>query len=189
MNETESKLLELASMLKADAKDKVDKSEAPEVDCELIETETSIDDIDDLVNKNFDRVLTNKDYLILVGLDNKSIDVVASEHNVSLNYVKKLMRSGSGSDFLKTQAKQKMQTALDISSLTVARGVEEYQKMINNLFEKSQPELALSFMFGKLSMLEVQNMLFKQQQSSTETDDGNAIKSLFSSLLSDAVKK
>ena len=188
MNETESKLLELASMLKVDAKDKVDKSEAPEVDCELIETETSIDDIDDLVSKNFDRVLTNKDYLILVGLDNKSIDVVASEHNVSLNYVKKLMRSGSGSDFLKTQAKQKMQTALDISSLTIARGVEEYHKMVSDMFARGDSALALNFIFGKASLLEAQNMLFKQAQG-VEPDDGNAMKSLFSSLLSDAVKK
>ena len=190
MTETESKLLELATRLKADDGeiDKATGLNPSEVECELIESETTIEDIDDLVSNNFDRILTNKDYLILNGMNNKSIDVVANENGVSINYVKKLMRSSSGSEFLKNNAKQRMQTAMDVASLSVAQGVFEYQKMINNLFEKSETNLALSFLFGKMSLLEVQNMLYKQQENK-EQDDSGAMKSLFTSLLSDAVKK
>ena len=182
LNATDSKLLELANMLKSDS-----SKDLTEPECEIVEEESE-EDIEDLITKNFDRVLTNKDYLILVGLNNKSLEIVAQEHSVSVNYIKKLMRSNSGSEFLKTQAKQKMQTALDISSLTIARGVEEYHKMVSDMFARGDSALALNFIFGKASLLEAQNMLHKQQQGVTE-DDGNAMKSLFSSLLSDAVKK
>ena len=182
MNETENKLLELANKIKAENK-------SPEPTCvesELVE-ETTIDDIEDLVTKNFDRVLTNKDYLILVGLDTKGIDSVASEHGVSVNYIKKLMRSSVGNEFLKAQAKMKTEQALSISSLTVANGVLEYQKMIAGLFEKQETALALSYLFGRSSMLDVMESLNKQQQGVVE-DDSQQMRSLFSSLLSDNVK-
>ena len=190
MTETESKLLELATRLKADDGeiDKATGLNPSDVECELIESETTIEDIDDLVSNNFDRILTNKDYLILNGMNNKSIDVVANENGVSINYVKKLMRSSSGSEFLKNNAKQRMQTAMDISSLAVAEGVLHYQKYVNDLFARGEINLGISFLFGKSSLLEIQNQLHKQQQGVVE-DDSGAMKSLFTSLLSDAVKK
>ena len=178
----EQRLLELAGMLKADTK----PSEPLEV--EVIEPETTMDDISDLVSKNFDRVLTNSDYLILVALDDKGIESVSAEHNVSVNYIKKLMRSNVGNEFLKSQAKQKSELALSIASVSVAEGVMKYSELVNKLFAEGKTELALSYLFGKQSLSEVQNTLHKQQAEIPE-DGSNEMKSLFTSLLSDAVKK
>lgn len=177
----EQKLLELANMLKTN-----DKPSEP-IEVEVIQ-ETTIDDIDDLVSKNFDRVLTNKDYLILVALDDKGIEAISSEQNVSVNYIKRLMRSTVGSEFLKTQAKQKSELALSLASVSVAEGVLKYSELVNKLFNEGKTELALSYLFGKQSLSEVQSMLHKQQAEVPE-DGTNEMKSLFTSLLSDAVKK
>lgn len=177
-NSTEQKLFQLTAGLVPDTKPQ---------EVEII-PQTEISDIDDLVAKNFDRILTNKDYLILVGLDDKGIESVAAEHGVSINYIKKLMRSNVGNDFLKAQAKQKSEIALSIASVSVAEGIMKYSQLVNDLFAKGETQLALSYLFGKQSLSEVQNTLHKQQ-AETPNDDNNEIKSLFTSLLSDTVKK
>lgn len=98
------------------------------------------------------------------------------------------MRSNVGNDFLKAQAKQKSEIALSIASVSVAEGIMKYSQLVNDLFAKGETQLALSYLFGKQSLSEVQNTLHKQQ-AETPNDDNNEIKSLFTSLLSDTVKK
>lgn len=178
----DAKLLELASSLKTTSET------SDTIPAEIIEEKITDEDISDLISKNYDRVLSNQDYLILVELDTKSIDVVALEYNVSVTYIKKLMRSNVGSEFLKQQAKQKSETALAIASISVAEGVMQYKKMIDDLFATGQTNLALSFLFGKASLAEVQNMLHKQQ-AEVVPDETNAMSNLFKNLLSDNIKK
>lgn len=177
---TERKLLELTSHLE------LETNQSNSIETEVI-LDSELDIIDDLVSKNFDRILTNKDYLILVALDNKGIESVASEYNVSISYIKKLMRSIVGSEFLKLQAKQKSETALAIASISVAEGMLKYSQLVNNLFEKGQTELALSYLFGKQSLSEVQNMLHKQQ-AELPNEDTNELKSLYTDLLSSNIR-
>ena len=180
-NNADDKLLQLASKLKAEK-----QIETPIETTVEEEYETTLEDIQDIVQKSFDRVLTTNDYLMLVALDSKSLEAVAVEFDVTPNYIKKLMRSNTGSEFLKDQAKQKSEYALSIATTTVAEGILHYQAMVNNLFKQGKTELALSYLFGKASLHETQQALHKQLTNQVEeSDDG--LKSLFSSLLVDKV--
>lgn len=172
-SDTEKKLLDIVGGLPSTEKD-----------LELIIEETiTQDDISDITSSSFSRVLTNTDYLILVDLSSgKGVDTLSDKYDVSKNYIKKLMRSKEGSELLKDQAKQKTEMALALSSSTVAEGLLRYQQYVDDLFAKGQTSLALSYLFGKQSLSEVQAALHKQMAGETP-DATDGLTSLFSSLL------
>ena len=139
------------------------------------------EDITDIVEKKFDRILSSTDYLILVDLGNNSgVEDLAEKYEVSQNYIKQLIRSKDGVEFLKVQAQKKAEISLAISTATVADGVLKYKALIDECFNNNQEQLGLSYLFGKLSFMEVQQMLSKNQPVEEEKD---GLKELFSGLM------
>ena len=139
------------------------------------------EDITDIVEKKFDRILSSTDYLILVDLGNNSgVEDLAEKYEVSQNYIKQLIRSKDGVEFLKVQAQKKAEISLAISTATVAEGVLKYKALIDECFNNNQEQLGLSYLFGKLSFMEVQQMLSKNQPVEEEKD---GLKELFSGLM------
>ena len=108
-------------------------------------------------------------------------DKVAEEFGVTKGYIRKLMRSADGSEFLKEQAKQKAEMSLAMSTSLVNEGLNLWKNHIGELMAKGQTELVLYNLFGKLSLSEVQSNLHKQQSAVPE-DNGNGLMNLFASI-------
>ena len=181
-NNTEDVLLSLVSELK-DSNPPLDQT----VITQSKKTPTTIEDINDLTKPNkaktYERNLTSTDFLILNSLsEGKSIEQVSLENDVTENYLKKLMRSDAGSNFLKEQSTQKSELALSMSTATVSNGVTAYNKLINDLLEEGKTSLGLQYLFGKMSLMEVQAMLHKQQQGTVDLEDADGLKNLFVSI-------
>lgn len=143
----------------------------------------TIEDIDDLTKPitgvQFQRTLNNTDFLVLSDLsEGKGLTTIANQHSVSESYIKKLMRSDAGNNFLQTQSKQKSELALALTTTAVANGVNKYVEMVDELFEKGNTSLGLNYLFGKMSLMEVQAMLHKQQEVATP-DETDSLKNLF----------
>ena len=175
MGEVENKLLQLTSSGNSS------KSVA-EVGAELpAEVNIRLDEIEDLTNRS-SKILSNLDYQILVAMTGiVGEDKVAEEFGVTKGYIRKLMRSADGSEFLKEQAKQKAEMSLAISTNMLHEGLNIWQNHIGELLAKGQTELVLYNLFGKLSLSEVQSGLHKQQSAVPE-DNGNSLINLFASI-------
>lgn len=181
-NNTEDVLLSLVSELK-DSNPPLDQTVITQSKKPL----TTIEDINDLTKPNkaktYERNLTSTDFLLLNSLsEGKSIEQVSLENDVTENYIKKLMRSDAGSNFLKEQSTQKSELALSMSTATVSNGVTAYNKLINDLLEEGKTSLGLQYLFGKMSLMEVQAMLHKQQQGTVDLEDADGLKNLFVSI-------
>lgn len=173
-SDTDKKLLDIASGL---SNSTTEETIVPEV--------ITFSDIQDIVTNNYNRMLTNQDYLILNEIaGGKGLENIAGRYDVSQSYIKKVMRSTQGAEFLKEQSRQKSELALAISTTTVAEGLLKYQQLIDDLFKKGQNELALSYLFGKQSFSEVQASLHKQLSEEDNTDK-NALSNLFATLMVD----
>lgn len=175
MGEIENKLLQLTSSGSSS------KSVA-EVGVELpAEVTIRLDEIEDLTNRS-SKILSNLDYQILVAMTGiVGEDKVAEEFGVTKGYIRKLMRSADGSEFLKEQAKQKAEMSLAVSTNMVNAGIQLWQNHIGELMQKGQTELVLYNLFGKASLHEVQAGLHKQQSAVPE-DNGNGLMQLFQSI-------
>ena len=175
MGEVENKLLQLTSSGSSS------KSVA-EVGVELpAEVAIRLDEIDDLTNRS-SKILSNLDYQILVAMTGiVGEDKVAEEFGVTKGYIRKLMRSADGSEFLKEQAKVKAEMSLAVSTNMLHEGLQLWQNHIGELLQKGQTELVLYNLFGKSSLSEVQGMLHKQQSAVPE-DNGNSLLNLFASI-------
>ena len=108
-------------------------------------------------------------------------DKVAEEFGVTKGYIRKLMRSADGSEFLKEQAKQKAEMSLAVSTNMVNAGIQLWQNHIGELMQKGQTEMALFHLFGKSSLSDIQASIHKQQ-SATPEDNGNSLLNLFASI-------
>ena len=175
MGEVENKLLQLTSSGSS-------SKSVTEVGVELpAEVTIRLDEIEDLTNRS-SKILSNLDYQILVAMTGiVGEDKVAEEFGVTKGYIRKLMRSADGSEFMKEQAKVKAEMSLNMSTLIMSNGLALWQQHIGGLLAKGQVEIALAHIFGKMSLSEVQNMLHKQQ-SSTPEDNGNGLMNLFASI-------
>lgn len=175
MGAVENKLLQLTSSGNSS------KSVA-EVGAELpAEVAIRLDEIEDLTNRS-SKILSNLDYQILVAMTGiVGEDKVAEEFGVTKGYIRKLMRSADGSEFLKEQAKQKAEMSLAMSTSLVNEGLNLWKNHIGELMAKGQTELVLYNLFGKLSLSEVQANLHKQQSAVPE-DNGNSLINLFASI-------
>lgn len=175
MGEVENKLLQLTSSGNSS------KSVA-EVGAELpAEVNIRLDEIEDLTNRS-SKILSNLDYQILVAMTGiVGEDKVAEEFGVTKGYIRKLMRSADGSEFLKEQAKAKAEMSLAISTNMLHEGLNIWQNHIGELLQKGQTELVLYNLFGKQSLSEVQANLHKQQSAVPE-DNGNSLINLFASI-------
>ena len=174
MGEVENKLLNLTSSVSAVSYD-------AEVVEEVKSSFVSLNEIDDLIGKG-GKNLTNLDYQILVAMSGiNSEDNVAEEYGVTKGYIRKLLRSPEGNDFMKEQAKQKAEMSLAVSTNIVAEGLTLYKSHIEGLLQKGQVENALMCIFGRQSLSEVQGQLHKQQSSVPE-DNGNSLLNLFASI-------
>ena len=175
----EKKLLDLADELGLNVPSIVEPDEE-----QIPQNKENLEDVSDLIIKNerSEKILTNLDYLILSGISSgKSLPSLATTYNTTESYIKKAMRSDSGSKFLKEQAKQKADLALSLSTTTVYEGVLKYQELIADLFNKKQDSLALSYLFGKQSLMEVQAGLHKQQ-ANVEEGNSKDLLNLFASI-------
>lgn len=148
-----------------------------------VELPLQVSDIDDIISKGSGKLLSNLDYQILVTLSNgfKSEETIAEEYQVSKNYIKKLIRSPDGSEFLQEQAKQKADLSLSMTTNMVNNGLVVYQEYLQDLFAKGRTTEALYHLFGKQSIVEVQNMLHKQQANVVEDND-NGLMNLFKTI-------
>lgn len=175
MGEIENKLLQLTSSGSS-------SKSVMEAGVELpAEVTIRLDEIDDLTNRS-SKILSNLDYQILVAMTGiVGEDKVAEEFGVTKGYIRKLMRSADGSEFLKEQAKQKAEMSLAVSTSMVNAGIQLWQNHIGELMQKGQTELVLYNLFGKQSLHEVQAGLHKQQSSVPE-DNGNSLLNLFASI-------
>lgn len=175
MGEAENKLLQLTSSGNSS------KSVA-EVGAELpAEVTIRLDEIEDLTTRS-SKILSNLDYQILVAMTGiVGEDKVAEEFGVTKGYIRKLMRSADGSEFMKEQAKVKAEMSLSVSTNMLHEGLQLWQNHIGDLLAKGQTELVLYNLFGKSSLSEVQGMLAKQQSSVPE-DNGNSLLNLFASI-------
>ena len=175
MGEIENKLLQLTSSGSSS------KSVA-EAGVELpAEVTIRLDEIEDLTNRS-SKILSNLDYQILVAMTGiVGEDKVAEEFGVTKGYIRKLMRSADGSEFLKEQAKAKAEMSLAVSTNMLHEGLQLWQNHIGELLQKGQTELVLYNLFGKSSLSEVQGMLHKQQSSVPE-DNGNGLMQFFQSI-------
>ena len=175
MGEIENKLLQLTSSGNSS------KSVA-EVGAELpAEVNIRLDEIEDLTNRS-SKILSNLDYQILVAMTGiVGEDKVAEEFGVTKGYIRKLMRSADGIEFLKEQAKQKAEMSLAMSTSLVNEGLSLWKNHIGELMAKGQTELVLYNLFGKQSLSEVQAGLHKQQSAVPE-DNGNSLLNLFASI-------
>ena len=182
MSEAEDKLKALVLGLAPTAADSTNTASG-DLQEEPSKSIVTIEDIDDLTKPKkmatYQRVLSNLDYLILSGLsEGKGIDYLCETYSVSENFIKKLMRSDSGNAFLQEQSKIKAETALALTTTAVANGVNKYVQMVDELFEKGNTSLGLNYLFGKLSLMEVQALLHKQQNDAV-VDDTDGLKNLF----------
>ena len=175
MGEVENKLLHLTSSGNS-------SKSVVEVGAELpAEVNIRLDEIEDLTNRS-SKILSNLDYQILVAMTGiVGEDKVAEEFGVTKGYIRKLMRSADGSEFLKEQAKQKAEMSLSMSTSLVNEGLNLWKNHIGELMSKGQTELVLYNLFGKLSLSEVQSNLHKQQSAVPE-DNGNSLINLFASI-------
>ena len=175
MGEIENKLLQLTSSGSS-------SKSIMEAGVELpAEVTIRLDEIEDLTNRS-SKILSNLDYQILVAMTGiVGEDKVAEEFGVTKGYIRKLMRSADGSEFLKEQAKAKAEMSLAVSTSMVNAGIQLWQNHIGELMQKGQTELVLYNLFGKQSLSEVQAGLHKQQ-ASIPTEDNNGLMQLFTSI-------
>lgn len=175
MGEVENKLLQLTSSGSS-------SKSVVEAGVELpAEVTIRLDEIEDLTNRS-SKILSNLDYQILVAMTGiVGEDKVAEEFGVTKGYIRKLMRSADGSEFLKEQAKAKAEMSLNMSTALVSEGLNLWKSHIGDLLAKGQTELVLYNLFGKSSLSEVQGMLHKQQSAVPE-DNGNSLLNLFASI-------
>ena len=175
MGEIENKLLQLTSSGSSS------KSVA-EVGVELpAEVTIRLDEIEDLTNRS-SKILSNLDYQILVAMTGiVGEDKVAEEFGVTKGYIRKLMRSADGSEFMKEQAKAKAEMSLAVSTNMLHEGLQLWQNHIGELLQKGQTEMALFHLFGKSSLSDIQASIHKQQ-SATPEDNGNGLMQLFQSI-------
>ena len=146
-----------------------------------VNTQVNLLEIEDLTNRS-SKILSNLDYQILVAMTGiVGEDKVAEEFGVTKGYIRKLMRSADGSEFLKEQAKAKAEMSLAVSTNMVNAGIQLWQNHIGELMQKGQTELVLYNLFGKQSLSEVQAGLHKQQSAVPE-DNGNSLLNLFASI-------
>ena len=173
MNEREKMLLNLSST-------------TPDVIDVIVEEKKmplQASDIEDITSKSKSIKLSTLDYQILVTLSNgfKTEEAIAEDYQVSRNYIKKLMRSEDGSEFLQEQAKQKSDAALALTTNMVHNGMQIYQEYIADLLSKNKTAEALYHLFGKQSVVDVQNILHKQQVGVIE-DDSKGLIQLFQNI-------
>ena len=175
MGEIENKLLQLTSSGSS-------SKSITEAGVELpAEVTIRLDEIEDLTNRS-SKILSNLDYQILVAMTGiVGEDKVAEEFGVTKGYIRKLMRSADGSEFLKEQAKAKAEMSLNMSTALVSEGLNLWKNHIGDLLAKGQTELVLYNLFGKASLHEVQASLHKRQ-ASIPTEDNNGLMQLFTSI-------
>jgi len=126
--------------------------------------------------------LTEADYLILeqhcLGT---SEDVIIEEFKVTKGYLNSLLRNSNASTFLDKYSKTLQQKVLTKNLGMIAEGMDKQHQLIQELFAKGQTQLANQMLFGKLSMVEVQEKLSKIYAD--EEDDNSApIQNLFLNL-------
>ena len=126
--------------------------------------------------------LTETDYLILeqhcLGT---SEDVIIEEFKVTKGYLNSLLRNSNASTFLDKYSKTLQQKVLTKNLGMIAEGMDKQHQLIQELFAKGQTQLANQMLFGKLSMVEVQEKLSKIYAD--EEDDNSApIQNLFLNL-------
>jgi len=133
-------------------------------------------------NEANSKPLTETDYLILeqhcLGT---SEDVIKEEFKVTKGYLNSLLRNSNAGAFLDKYSKTLQQKVLTKNLGMIAEGMDKQHQLIQELFAKGQTQLANQMLFGKLSMVEVQEKLSKMYGD--EEDDNTApVQNLFLAL-------
>jgi len=173
-------LMELQLSKSSNSKDTEEKK-TQESKRELVKSNST--ELKDLTeNTSNTKPLTETDYLILeqhcLGT---SEDVIKEEFKVTKGYLNSLLRNSNASTFLDKYSKTLQQKVLTKNLGMIAEGMDKQHQLIQELFAKGQTQLANQMLFGKLSMVEVQEKLSKIYAE--EEDDNSApIQNLFLNL-------
>ena len=135
----------------------------------LIRNTTKVAEIEDFLDKKQDKALTETDYLILTEYSKATPEgVICEEFNIQSSYLQKLLRNTNALDFLKKyKSNTEMQMIIRGNSV-MNRVLEKKLSQIDNFLVEGKDEIAFREMFGKLSLVEVQEKLVKITQDETE---------------------
>jgi len=163
------------------SKDEDEKPKQPKSSKKLVKSNST--ELKDLTeNTSNTKPLTETDYLILeqhcLGT---SEEVIKEEFMVTKGYLNSLLRNANASTFLEKYSKTLQQKVLTKNLGMIAEGMDKQHQLIQELFAKGQTQLANQMLFGKLSMVEVQEKLSKIY-GDEEEDTTAPIQNLFLNL-------
>ena len=173
-------LMELQSSKSSNSKDSEEQKLKKEKFEIVKSNSTELKDLTE--NTSNTKPLTETDYLILeqhcLGT---SEEVIKEEFMVTKGYLNSLLRNSNASTFLEKYSKTLQQKVLTKNLGMIAEGMDRQHQMIQELFAKGQTQLANQMLFGKLSLVEVQEKLSKIY-GDEEEDTTAPIQNLFLNL-------